>query len=387
MENKVVVLSDLVAQLAAKTGTSETLCEAFLKELLSYSSENLIDGKSVQIPGIGAFDVVDGDIRFSVDADLNSFLNSAFECFEVIELDDDVPDDIFDEEAIEPVPAPVEANPEPEEKVSEELPEETTAAKVENEILLPPPVPEEDKVKVVMEEPVMESQQEDVATHEEFAPVIATVEPMPAQEKQEIVQTEAYERPDEVGQEEVADYSYDDEEEAPKRRCAPTFLCGFISGVCLAAIIAVVLFYMGKIEVVSTETPVVEDVVAADEVTDSLSTQVEKEVADSVEMESEPDPVAEADQPVAEKKAETSAVTCKVTKTTYLCSMSRKYYGHYAFWVYIYLENKSVIKDPNNIAIGTTLVIPPAEKYGIDKNDPASIAKADALAAEILAKI
>ena len=107
------MLSDLVAQLAAKTGTSETLCEAFLKELLSYSSENLIDGKSVQIPGIGAFDVVDGDIRFSVDADLNSFLNSAFECFEVIELDDDVPDDIFDEEAIEPVPAPVEANPAP----------------------------------------------------------------------------------------------------------------------------------------------------------------------------------------------------------------------------------------------------------------------------------
>ena len=121
-------------------------------------------------------------------------------------------------------------------------------------------------------------------------------------------------------------------------------------------------------------------------VVDSLSAPKVNEISDSVEVKLESKSVAKAEQSVAQKEEESSVVTCKVTKTTYLCSMSRKYYGHYAFWVYIYLENKSIIKDPNNIAIGTTLVIPPADKYGIDKNDPASIAKADALAAEILAK-
>ena len=29
----------------------------------------------------------------------------------------------------------------------------------------------------------------------------------------------------------------------------------------------------------------------------------------------------------------------KVEKTSYLSNISRKYYGHYAFWVYIYMEN------------------------------------------------
>ena len=54
-----------------------------------------------------------------------------------------------------------------------------------------------------------------------------------------------------------------------------------------------------------------------------------------------------------------------------------------AFWVYIYEENKDVIKNPNQVPIGTRLTIPSASKYDIDANNRTSVEKAKALAAKI----
>jgi nucleoid DNA-binding protein len=51
-------------------------------------------------------------------------------------------------------------------------------------------------------------------------------------------------------------------------------------------------------------------------------------------------------------------------------------YGHKVFWVYIYDENRDVIHNPNLIIPGMTIRIPPAEKYGIDKNNAESVNKA-----------
>lgn len=59
-----------------------------------------------------------------------------------------------------------------------------------------------------------------------------------------------------------------------------------------------------------------------------------------------------------------------------LMGMSTKHYGKWCFWVYIYEENKDKIGNPNNMKPGTVLVIPPAEKYGIDPHDKESVKKA-----------
>ena len=67
-------------------------------------------------------------------------------------------------------------------------------------------------------------------------------------------------------------------------------------------------------------------------------------------------------------------------------NMAKKFYGNKDFWVYIYEENKANIANPNNLPPGKVLVIPPAEKYGIDANNPESLKKARAKAAEILKK-
>jgi nucleoid DNA-binding protein len=58
-------------------------------------------------------------------------------------------------------------------------------------------------------------------------------------------------------------------------------------------------------------------------------------------------------------------------------------YGHRCFWVYIYEENKQRIKNPDNVPAGTTLAIPPPEKYGINKNNAESIRKATEKADQI----
>ena len=67
----------------------------------------------------------------------------------------------------------------------------------------------------------------------------------------------------------------------------------------------------------------------------------------------------------------------------FLTTLARKYFGHKAFWVYIYEENKDVIKNPNQVPIGTRLTIPSASKYDIDANNRTSVENAKALAAKI----
>ena len=59
-----------------------------------------------------------------------------------------------------------------------------------------------------------------------------------------------------------------------------------------------------------------------------------------------------------------------------LTAIALEEFGDKSFWVYIYEENKDIIPDPNNVKAGIELIIPPASKYGIDRNNPESVRKA-----------
>jgi nucleoid DNA-binding protein len=59
-----------------------------------------------------------------------------------------------------------------------------------------------------------------------------------------------------------------------------------------------------------------------------------------------------------------------------LATIAQNEYGNKAFWIYIYLENKAIIHNPDVLPVGVKIVLPPAGKYGIDSNDPASVQKA-----------
>jgi hypothetical protein len=99
--------------------------------------------------------------------------------------------------------------------------------------------------------------------------------------------------------------------------------------------------------------------------------------------------ISESD--VEKKNMEPEILSDKVIEETirpgiFLTTLALKHYGHKAFWVYIYEENKSHIKNPDVIAIGTKLIIPDASKYGIDAKNKESIDKAKELAMKLVDK-
>lgn len=59
-----------------------------------------------------------------------------------------------------------------------------------------------------------------------------------------------------------------------------------------------------------------------------------------------------------------------------LALLAQRKYGHRAFWVYIYEENREYLPDPHNVPIGTRLQLPPASKYGIDPKNTKSLQQA-----------
>lgn len=67
-----------------------------------------------------------------------------------------------------------------------------------------------------------------------------------------------------------------------------------------------------------------------------------------------------------------------------LVQISLRKYGHKAFWVYIYEENRDRIKNPDNIPLGTRLSLPAARKYGIDSSNTNSVDRALSLQRALL---
>lgn len=76
--------------------------------------------------------------------------------------------------------------------------------------------------------------------------------------------------------------------------------------------------------------------------------------------------------PAPEKDIE----TVRLGKGETLRILAERLFGNREFWVYIYLENKHIIPDPNRVPAGISLLIPDIQKYGIDAADPASVQSA-----------
>ena len=85
-------------------------------------------------------------------------------------------------------------------------------------------------------------------------------------------------------------------------------------------------------------------------------------------------------------KTTPEVVTDTVEAGNSLAKIARTHYGKSDFWVYIYEANADKLGNPDNIASGTVLVIPPASQYDIDPDDPESIRKARAKASQIYNK-
>lgn len=71
-------------------------------------------------------------------------------------------------------------------------------------------------------------------------------------------------------------------------------------------------------------------------------------------------------------------------KGSNLLELSKEFYGHDVFWIYIYQENKEMIDDPVNLPPNIKLRIPKPNPNLTNANDPSCIKKANELAIEML---
>ena len=96
-------------------------------------------------------------------------------------------------------------------------------------------------------------------------------------------------------------------------------------------------------------------------------------------------PIAQTDSIAAPKPAAVPVVTDTLRDDNRLFDMAQRHYGDQAFWVYIALENQQQFPDYHKIPKGSAVVIPPAEKYGINSDSKQSLKKAAKAAIELKA--
>lgn len=358
MSNRVLVLQDIVKALSHETDTSEALCQSFVKELFAIVAERLMDGESVTLKGVGRFDVDGSEVRFVADPDTAAAINSAFDCFEAIELADDFDGDepVAEDETPDAAEEEAATTVVDETAGTEDVADESPADGVEPE--------EKESQTDGLEESEADSEEE---KEEDTAEADADDETV----AEETAEEEAEETAEEA--EETVEEEYDDEPQPKRGGCR--FAWGFLAGFVTAAVVAAVAWFclFGVVKKPSSQPAVIADDTAKVAAADSVSTAaVEKPQEQPEEKTAEP-----------EKESKKAEQTFKVTNTAYLSNISRKFYGHYAFWVYIYLDNKDIITDPDNLPVGAELRIPAPEKYGIDKNNPESIKRAEIKALEI----
>lgn len=395
--NTKITFNEIVDLIAESTSTSKRVCELFLRELFSTVSQTLIDGEEVKIKGVGTFkmasvksrksvNVTTGEamvikghskITFTPDKSLSEAVNQPFAQFETVYLDDAVTDEklaaidkeypsLFDSEADS---APTQNEPAP-------------AAGPEQQVEPSKPV-----------EPIKQEPQAEPEDHAASAPVepvepVASVEPIEPEASVESAKPAAPDKSVEpaaakpVSRPMLVGIPIDGPTQ-PKPEPEP------VEG-------PVEDEYFYRPAPRNTYTPTPEQLAAAPRKFDKrwialaigvlavcLLGWLLMKGCSKAETSSEAVAAADSDT-VALAVEEPAVVTETITSQVVLSTMADKHYGSQWFWVYIYEENKDKIDDPDNVPIGTVVVIPPAEKYGIDVNDPASLKKAQRRSWEIL---
>ncbi len=382
--NEKISFPDLVGLLSSKMNITKKEAETFLKEFFTVSTEVITSGEELRINGLGLFKPIWVEARGSInvqtgepveipghyklsfipDKVLREAVNAPFSSFSVEVLNDHVP--IEDMTAVP----------------SQDIDENNDICNTENVELQDSKEIREKEEEDEPIEPAHEYIQEDKSADEESSE--STVSSQEIEKfQEEIIQPESETKVEEKEEDCYEDY-------LRKSASRKSFWWGVLSAfgiiiICLAGGI----FFMGN------DSPYV---VKIGEYTLSLG----KQSIDSRPMNNNPESVVlpenkdtlsemEKDSVLKDSVISVSPLAAPEVKPVietirsgvFLTTLARKYFGDKAFWVYIYEENKDVIKNPNQVPIGTRLTIPSASKYDIDANNRTSVENAKALAAKI----
>lgn len=414
--NRKVTLASLAERLAEICNIPAAEAESRIKSYFDIIAETVSSGDSVKVKGLGTFKAVGIEPRESVDVttgkrmlipghrravftpekSLAEKVNAPFAAFEAVELSDDISEEELDAAAREETAADV---PEAPVVTFEDEPtadaQETPEDAIEDAVVTS--VEEEEKpVEASEQEPEPEPEL-DTSVEIKEEKVLKEVAYKPSRR----IPTPGDEEEDDdfyIGK----DYNYNPRRQRHRGGFLPGFLIGFA---CMFAVLGGLwCWYRFAPEsfdsILGRPSAKVENSTSAKIVSNTVPATKPEARAQKVEAEATEEADAVAEVSVEKEDVENSAevptqpsdktkekpVYDTISKTRFLTTMARDHYGSYHLWPYIYEENKAILGHPDRIKPGTKVVIPPAEKYGINAKDKACIAKAKKLGVEIYAK-
>lgn len=438
MNKETINLPRLINLIAEKASVNPATARRFLHDLFAYIEEQLAQGESVKIKGVGEFvrgDDASNPVLFKADEDLAALANEPFSAFSAVELNDEAVDEIkaLDEKP-EPIPEPTPSNVEIEDvyetpEVTPPSAEETHSPIATEELLSEPEAIIEEKIEKVVEAPaalteivasegVAVSEPDEVPTENT---VTVEVQPAPKEAVSEEVQNATNPEPEtttETKQQlEVTDvisvpeaksevyerreghhsshrhHRYVEEYERPAQSSHTMWL---VLGILIGLILGLVGGYFAGKTMAAYELPAEDDYSLIDELEpDTVPLSVTEITATSTDTakQSAPQQVAPAastnpavehtaasePKPAAaapEKKAE--LVYDTITSKRYLSILAKDHYGEKKYWIFIYNANPQ-LGNPNQISPGTKVLIPARESF-----EEATKAQTDAKAQRLL---
>lgn len=346
--NETLNLPQLIVRLSEITGADSNTSRRFVREFFALLTEAIADGQSIELPGIGTFcrgDEPDDNgnprVLFRPDTSMLQEANKPFAIFEPVEIgNESEPEKRIPEPETAPEPAP---KPEPE------------------------PLPEAEKKPET--EPAPETQQEPETESE----------PEPDDDTELIVPS----FPDDDDDDQTDD---SDELPMPERRrskwgwiIATGLLLGIVAGIVIGLTMDVDL---------PEATPVEETEATADSIPEPGNPEQQIQTPQpqaSTQVHTEPQ-TQQQTQAQSENAPQPEPVYETVSPTNYLSSMARRHYGASVYWVYIYEANRDKINNPDQIAGGTRVVIPPRSSFPPASSEAEARRMAERKANEIRAR-
>lgn len=381
MTRRIITTNDIAALMQKRVQCGDKIAGSFLHELSQVVALALATDGYLNIDGLGVFRAttdVDGkpNVEFAPAESLATSVNAQFSIFEPVELADDVTEKTLEEA---PVPEPI------------SMPEPEIAAEKEESAPEPEPEPES--------EPEFEPEQKS----EQKPEAQTTAKKLPTVNEALGARTIRIETPPTIKFETLADplpVRVEQREPMPVRvehdQPAPpaaeghsnlTLVFAAVAALLLGVIIGLTVGYglwhtpsvseiPGAMNTVGTD----QTVAAADNATAADTVEIVTIDAEKVEVNAATADSIAAAREAALRSSSTAVVTDTVRAGNFLTKMARRHYGDSKFWIYIYLENKDKIADPDNLPDGLVVTVPPAAKYGIDAADKESVRKAEQLA-------
>ena len=383
MINDKLSLQELANALSEKQGIYKKDAELFVKELFDLVEEALANEKYVKIKGLGVFKLIEVDSResinvntgerieiqghskvsFTPETSLKELINKPFAHFETVILnegtvleDTQVEVDVINEEKKE-------------ESVEKEI--ETQTISTEKDITEEIEINSEEKVELIVEEEAIEEtemveillvKEEEVkesnTTESISTEDVIIVDEVAVEQKEELVVEQSIESTEDAIELKVVKH-----EEPPQEKTSKPLI---IITVLLVIIIILGAYWLFRPTDETIEKPIIKPVVEITETTtDSITSN---EVEEKLNTQSE-EIVTSVVKPVKDEKVASIADTTDYhiigTQTTHiiqngetLIRVALKYFGSKDYWPYIAKHNKNIIKDVNNVPIGTELNIP-----------------------------